>query len=348
MKEAQAKRRVTLQDVANYTGYSVTAVSRALRNMSDIGPEATASIKAAAARLGYVVNKTAAALRSGRTQILTVVLVNMTNPFFCVLTNLVQEVARQMGYSLIMVCSNNDPQLEHQLIEQAIERRSDGVLLFPTNNSGPSIEMLQRVGIPFVLLSHHMDGYQTDSVIIDDEQGAYLAVSHLIGAGCRKIAFLSGSSSVPSCRARKAGFLKACDKAGLPAENRRILPVEALQVEVVNLPQYRGELIQTLRSLREEGFTGLFIFCDSEAWRVMSVISRSEDLSTRDFSIASFDNIDGALVTPVPLCSVDCGLDTMAREGMALLHARIEGDTSPIKTILCPVSLVCRGSCHRR
>ena len=198
MSKQGAGKRVTLQDIARKTGYSLTAVSRALRNMSDIGAEATAYIQQTAREMGYVANQTAVALRYGRTNIITVIVVNLTNPYFSIMTNLIQLAAHEMGYSLIIVCSRDDPALEQQLIEQSIARRSDGVLLFPSRSSGRSIEMLQAAHVPFVLLSSALPPYQTDSVIIDDEQGGYIAGMHLLEAGCRKVAFLATSSSAPS------------------------------------------------------------------------------------------------------------------------------------------------------
>lgn len=82
MHHLGAAKRVTLQDIAKRTGYSLTAVSRALRNMSDISPEATSYIQKTAMEMGYVANQTAIALRYGRTNIITVIIVNLTNPFF--------------------------------------------------------------------------------------------------------------------------------------------------------------------------------------------------------------------------------------------------------------------------
>jgi len=111
MQHPSAGKRVTLQDIAKKTGYSLTAVSRALRNMSDIGPEATSYIQQTAKEMGYVANQTAVALRYGRTNIITVIVVNLTNPYFSIITNLIQLAAHEMGYSLIIVCSRDDPNL---------------------------------------------------------------------------------------------------------------------------------------------------------------------------------------------------------------------------------------------
>jgi len=339
-------RRVTLQDVAREAGYSVTAVSRALKDMPDIGPEAKARIRESAARLGYVANQTAVALRSGRTHMITVILANLVNPFFNQVTDFIQIAAQKLGYSLIILCSRDDQQTEMQLVEQIIASRTDGVLLFPTHRSGPAVERLQQAGIPTVLLCAELPPYRTDTVIIDDLRGVRQLVEHLYQAGCRKMAYLSSSNSSPSYEPRRQGFLDTCDALGIPEENRRICFLPFLFISAQRNQDEQNDVIELLRKLKREGFTGLFVFCDVEAMRVMNAIELAPDLSPKDFSIASIDNISEALISPIPLCSIDCGLEELGARSVELLISRIEGNDAPPQVIRCSTRLVCRGSCN--
>ena len=347
MKSSDHARRVTLQDIARRTGYSVTAVSRALRHKSDIGPEATAQIQQAAQEMGYVTNQTAVSLRYGRTNVITVLLVNLTNPYFSIMSNQLQIAAQEMGYSLVIVCSQDDPDLELELAEQAIARHSDGVMLFPTVHSGPAIDRLRAAGIPLVLLSSEMEPYQLDCVLPDDEAGAHLATLHLAQEGCRRLAFISSSNSAPSYLVRREGFLRACKELGLDESSHRICDIPDLHRFTTQYLAQPNPLTDQLIRLNEDGFDGLFVFCDAEAWRVMNAILLCPTLSQASFGIVGFDNVDGNLVTPTPLCSVDCDLGGLARQGIALLHQRIEGDQSPPLVIRMPVHIICRNSCCR-
>ena len=341
MSQSNGGRRVTLQDIARRTGYSITAVSRALRGMSDIGPDATERIKQVAQEMGYVANQTAVALRYGRTHIITLILVNITNPFFSIMTDLIQIAAQKAGYSLMILCSRDDPELELQQVDQAIARCVDGVLIFPTRQSGPAIERLRSAHMPFVLLSNCLAPDTADSVVCNDEAGAYLATRHLIEAGRSKLAYLASSDIALSHAPRMEGFLRACREAGLPQGAYLHLTVPSLS----RPSPWRSELEGELRKLKSNGFDGLFLYCDIEAWRVMSVLAQCEVLHPEDFGIVSFDNIDGALASPTPLCSVDCGLAEMAGRSVELLLSRLEGAQHPPQTITCPVSIVCRMSC---
>lgn len=348
MKFQAKSRRVTLLDVAREAGYSVTAVSRALKDMPDIGQQAKEKIRESAARLGYVANHTAVALRSGHTHMITVILANLVNPFFNQVTDFIQIAAQQQGYSLIIVCSRDSAQLEMQLVEQAIANRSDGVMIFPTKTSGPAIERLQKAGVPFVLLCCPLPPYVTDTVVIDDYNGVHQAVRHLVEAGCDKLAYLSSTNASPSYEPRLHGFLTACEHYGIGPENRRVHLQSFLFINAKKDEKERHATVDMLRELKREGFRGLFIFCDVEAMRVMSVIEQTPDLSQEDFSIVGFDNIEEALISPLPLCSVDCGLEEMANRSIALLLSRIEGDERPPQVIACPTRIVCRGSCYPR
>lgn len=183
-----------------------------------------------------------------------------------------------------------------------------------------------------------------DSVIIDDEQGGYIAGMHLMEAGCRKVAFLATSSSAPSYALRRKGFLRACDEAGIAPGDRFLCTFAYEDTDPGHSDP--DSLSVLLPRLKRKGVEGLFVFCDIEAWRIMASLQRSSQLSKEDFRMVSIDNIDSALVSPIPLCSVDCSLETMARRSIELLRDRIQGDDRPPQTIVCPVTLVCRNSCQ--
>lgn len=348
MNGNRGSKRVTLHDIAQRTGYSMTAVSRALRGKSDIGPEATAQIREAAREMGYVANQTAVSLRYGRSNIITLILAHMANPFFSVITDLLQIAAQEAGYSLMVFCSRGDAELELQQVREAIGRRVDGVLLFPTSQSGSSIELLHATGMPHVLLSANLEPGKTDCVTSDDEKGAYLAAMHLLEKGCHRLAFLSVNDDLPSYTPRREGFIRACDEAGLSEADRTCLclPELAECSSSETSFDWRAAIEKKILPLKQEGYDGLFIYCDYDAWHIVNVLKSSEKLSTDDFGIIGFDNIDGALSSPTTLCSVDTSLGEIAKQSISLLQTRINGSDEPPQTVVCPVSIVCKGSCR--
>ncbi len=345
MTTPRGEKRVTLQDIAAETGYSVNTVSRALRGKSDISPATIKYIRRTADRMGYSVNQIASSLRSGRTHIFAVILGGMTNPFYGIMADTIQNAAREKGYSLMIMCSREDPGIEMDLVEQAISRCVDGVLLFPTSGSGPTIERLKAARMPFVLMSRYLEGCGADAVVADEEEGGYLAARHLIDTGHRKLCFISSGTVVYSVDKRLRGFHRACDEMGIPVTDRSVFVSSSNITGHRESAAWQALLVEKLKSLKNAGFDGLFVFCDVEAWHTLSAMQRSGTIGRDDFGIVGFDNLEGFLSFPIPLCSIDCNFEFMARAGVKILRSRIHGDTQPPVRMVCPVSMVCRGSC---
>ncbi len=342
----RSERRVTLGDIAKETGYSINTVSRALRNKSDISPETIQSIRRTADRMGYSVNQIASSLRSGRTHIFAVILGGMTNPFYGIMADTIQNAAREKGYSLIIMCSRDDAELEFSLVEQAISRCVDGVLLFPTSKSRPTIQRLKAARMPFVLMSRYLSENEADCVVCDEFHGAYLATRHLIETGHRKLAFISSNNVLFSSDMRIRGFRHACEEARIPETDQCLFISARNIIDHDQMDAWYILLAEKLQSLKAQGFDGLFVFCDVEAWHVLSAMQKSAGLHRKDFGIVSFDNLEGNLSFPIPLCSIDSNFEQMAKAGVKILRDRIHGDTQPPIKVVCPVSLVCRKSCE--
>ena len=115
MIQNDKSRRCTLQDIADRTGYTVNTVSRALKNKSDISAATREYIRQAADEMGYIRNQMASSLRSGHTKTLGVVVGGMSNPYDGVMTDAIQNVAAEYGYSLFIFCSRDNPELELQV-----------------------------------------------------------------------------------------------------------------------------------------------------------------------------------------------------------------------------------------
>ena len=340
--------RVTLKDVAAVCGYTVNTVSRALRGDQRLSEATRERICAVARQMGYAPNQIASSLRSGRTRVFAVILGNMSNPFYGIMTDTIQDAALQAGYSVMIMCSRDDAESERQLAEQAIARRVDGILLFPTAESRPTVRRLREAGMPFVLMARCLAPGEADSVVCDEARGAYLATMHLVEHGSRRLAYVSGSTVVYSSEQRIRGFLEACADAGIPERDRRVCVMHDQPATHRSLSENVRLLVEKLRQLKAEGIDGLFIFCDVQAWHVLYTLQNAPDIGVDDFGIISFDNIEGALAFPIPLCSIGCDYAEMARQGIELLRARIHGDPRAPQTVVCPVHLVCRGSCKMR
>lgn len=328
------QERVTLQDIASATGLSVNSVSRALKNKSDISHATCEKVQRIAREMGYVRNTIASSLRSGRTRTVAVILGGMKNPYYALMADELQKCAFSMGYSLIILCSRDQPELELMAAETAVSRQVDGILLYPSNNSEKTEDFLKANGVPYILMSRYSGEPRTDTSVCDEEAGAYAVTNHLIQSHPGKYAFLAQYDIPFSTEKRIIGFLRACEENGIPEDDRRIKV------------SYTAEsmLEQTLCWYRE-GVHSLFCFCDMEAWSLIAMLQKNGIRVPKDMAIVGFDNIQGQYEFPVPLCSVGFDMQKMTREAFQLLVRRIHREELPWQHYVYPISLICRGSC---
>ncbi|MCR4876152.1 MAG: LacI family transcriptional regulator [Clostridiales bacterium] len=325
-------RPVTLHDIAVATGYTVNTVSRALKDKDDISRETRERIQKVARDMGYVRNYLASSLRSGRTRTLAMIAGSMINPFYAILADLIQREAVLLGYSLMILCSQDDPDTELQAVEMAISRRVDGVLITPCSFDSPGLSTLRNAGIPFVLLSRYDRGTRDDCVYCNDEEGGFLAGKHLIDAGHRKLAMLTYHQVAFSSRERFSGFRRACLEAGLPADDVFFACLEK-----------PSAILAQLEAWLRRGVTGLFSFCDVEAWQTITLLETAGYRVPGDLTVVGFDNILGYIRFPKPISSVDCHLKEEACAAIDLVRKRIHTPDLPPQQLCLPVSFVVRG-----
>lgn len=331
MKQS-APRPVTLQDIARATGFTVNTVSRALKNKDDISRETCARIQKVAAEMGYVRNYLASSLRSGRTRALAMIAGSMMNPFYAILAELLQQEAQRLGYSLAILGHRDDPAAEMDAVEMVLSRRVDGVLITPCSFDSPALSALRSSGVPYVLLSRYQKGTRDDCVYCNDEEGGYLAARHLIESGHRKLAMLTYHQVVFSSRERFSGFRRACTEAGLSENDVRFACLED-----------PAEILDCLRGWIAEGVTGLFSFCDVEAWNSITLLEGAGYKVPEDLTVVGFDNILGYIRFPKPISSVDCRLQEEACRAIDLIRKRIHDPDLPPQQVCLPVTFVRRG-----
>ena len=323
--------RVTLEDIARATGFTINTVSRALKNKDDISRQTCELIQQKAREMGYVRNYLASSLRSGRTRTLAMITGTMSNPFYAILADLLQEEAGKKGYGLMILCSRDDPETEAAAVEMAISRQVDGVLISPSAVDSPGLQMLRNSGLPFVLLSRYLRLEKDDSVIQDDEQGGYLAGRYLIEKGHRKMAYLSYRHVVYSTRTRGEGFRRACREAGIP-------DTDVFEAEVAG----DENILRQLKEWMEKGVTGFFAFCDVEAWSSLTLLEESGQTLPENLTFVGFDNILGYMHFPKPITSIDGNLREEARVAIEVLRNRIHDPSLPPQHRVIPVELVRR------
>ena len=337
MKSKRTDRRVTLKDIAKATGYTINTVSRSLNNKPDISPATRLKIQQAAREAGYIRNWIAGSLRTGRSNTIAVIVCDLSNPFFALMVADIEAAAAAFGYTVIVLCTHELQEKENNAIRVAIGRQVDGILLCPCQGSGDSLRMLEAAGLPYVLISRHFATQDTDALVCDEQRGGYLATLHLIQAGHRKLVYLSSFDRVSGIAERRAGFFLATREQGIPERDCLVFNHEE-----------GGKTAAFLKDCHAQGFTGIFAYCDMEAWKVISCLLKLGLHVPEDLAFTGYDNIQGKLGFPFSLCSVDGSLQDICKASVSLLDEKINGNARLRGLTMFPVSLVCRGSCGCR
>jgi LacI family transcriptional regulator len=327
-------KQVTLRDIADSLGLSVNTISCALKNRNSIAPETVKKIKGKAAELGYIPNSIASSMRTGYTKTIAIILGDIANAYFSIMVKELERNIRAQGYTAIILVTDEDAELEDEAIQTAISKNVDGIFLFPTCRTETGINLMRKVGIPFVLIGRRLKDSRMDYIVSDDVTGGYIATKYLLDKGHRKILHFAGPDCVSSAFERKQGYLKAVKEARLSFKNDWIVPCD------ITVGDESDSLIRNILTRRPE-FRAVFTYNDIIAFRIFR-IAREMDLEVPD--MVGYDNIQSKIDLGFVLPSVNIHKSKMAEQAAACLfsHIRRQGKKDEYLNEVVPVELVCR------
>jgi LacI family transcriptional regulator len=210
------RRMTTIQDIAHELGLSAMTVSRALNHHPDVKTETRQRILDLAAQRRYRPNRWARSLVTRKSQIIGVVIPDISHSFFSEITRGVQDVIEQRGYNLMLCHSHADAHRELQEIDSLVGSRVEGLIVASQQrmDSPEAFVELEQQGVPFVLIDRFFSNYDCAHVVVDDGRVAELAVEHLIALGHRDIGHIAGPQ-LSSSLLRTAGYRATLKKHGL-------------------------------------------------------------------------------------------------------------------------------------
>jgi len=223
------RTKYTMRDVARLAGVSTSTVSAVINETVVVSPDRKKRVQNAMVALDYHPDEVARSLKTGKTNVIGVVIPDITNSFYPEVIRGVEEAARQAGYGVLLCDSNEDAQDEAKHLAMLSARRVDGVLLACCANSIGFDAMIRR-RFPIVFVDRIPPGTVGNSVSSDNVEAGHAAVKHLIGLGHERIAMLTGDLEMSPHRDRLEGFRKAMQESNLPIRDEYLVGVE-VQIE---------------------------------------------------------------------------------------------------------------------
>ena len=284
-------RPITLKDMALQLNTSVATISRALKEKPDISPEMRAKVKALAAELKYQPNPIALNLKYHKTQTIAIVIPKVVHFMFSTMISGVLEEAERCGYNVLICESNQKYDREVRIVNDLMKGRVDGIIICFSNQtrSFGHVEQVLNAAIPLVMLDKSTNMLSADQVVVDDYQGAYQAVVHLLEQGYRRIAHINGNETLHHSAARKSGYLDALQAYGIPFEQELLYLAEEFTIEegAILAQEMFSETkrADAVFSISDEILIGVHQYCKAKQLRI------PEDVGMVGFSDSTYASI---------------------------------------------------------
>jgi len=210
-------RRPTRDDVAKRAGVSSAVVSYVLNGgPKPVAEEKRERVLAAVEELGYLPNEIARSLAGQATQSIGVIAPTLANPVWATLAMGVSDVISPHDYLMIVCDVEDQSDLDQRYAQMMVSKRVDGVILVPTANTRSTLAILDRAGIPTIVVEQDVEG--TPCVIVDAPDSGYRVTQHLIELGHTRIAILREHRSSLDSWKRYLGYERALKEAGLAVD----------------------------------------------------------------------------------------------------------------------------------
>jgi DNA-binding LacI/PurR family transcriptional regulator len=264
-----------------------------------------------------------------------------SNPFFAEVARTIEDAGFAEGYSVVLCNSDLSAVKQETYIDVLLAKRVDGLILastglIPTVDRDAAVGRIVDAGMPCVVVDRDLGEMPVDQVLIDNDQGGYLAAEHLIDLGHRHIACLAGPSDVTPSAGRIAGFRRALADAGL-------------DVAAEGLMRGNGRPdggAAAMQQLLEQGsdVTAVFAFNDQMAIGVIGALQRAGLRVPEDISVVGFDDIPQSAAIFPALTTVAQPIAEMGTTGVRLLLDRIARRDAPRRRVQLATRLVVRES----
>ena len=271
-------KRITMRELAQITGTSVSTVSKALNNSTEVSETTRRRIMEAARARHYRSPQMDCSALGEHQQIIGFLVPDVSNPYFARLWRGVEDIARAHDYSVVACHTGEDAKLEEEQLGRVQRLNVAGLIAVPICE-----EAYRNVSIPYLFVSRCSAAYNEVSYVINnDVRGAYLAANYLLEQGKKNIYFLSGPENISIASSRTQGIQMAFREKNLPFQKSHIL------YDNLQFKDGRRALERILKVCRPP--FGVFCSSDIVAIGVLSAARNWGYKIPEDISIVGYDN----------------------------------------------------------
>jgi LacI family transcriptional regulator len=332
---APLRARATIGEVAALAGVSPTTVSHVFSGRRLVSESTRERVLEAVRELGYRPNNVARNLRTRRSRMVAVIVPDITNPFYGVLTRGLADALQGADYATFVCNTDGTVEREERFLQDVLDRGVDGVVMAAVNVADQSLLAVVETGTPLVCVGTANGDPRIDRVVADDESGSRAVTQHLLQAGARRVAMIQGPSH--SGEVRVEGYRNALRQAGKRFRRDFVAHGDWTR-------QGGHDAMMSLMSVKPRPDA---VFCANDLMAIGAMDAAHElDLAVPgDVALAGFDDVEAATLIRPPLTTVrNPSYDTGMAAGRLLL-SRISGEyTGGQRVVVLPCPLVVRES----
>jgi LacI family transcriptional regulator len=333
-----SRAKATIFDIAREAGVSKSTVSLVLQGSGLIRPETAVKVRKAIEDVGYVYNRGAANLRKAHSNVIGMVINDLTNPFFAELAVGMERVFQSAGIVPFIANTAENPVRQEEVLKSLMEQGVAGLIVSPARGTTPgAFRRLETAGVPVVFAMRRLPESRIPVIAPDNHRGAYLAAAHLIGKGHRRLVFFGGTSDLVVYQERLGGFREACETLGIAARDTLVVEGETSR---------RGGIacLETALAMVEPP-TAALCFNDAVAFGVMLALRKRGLEPGPDFAVVGFDDVVEAEHYMPALTSVSVDTAGLGERAAHVMLKMIQSRTTRAEDHIGAVNLVVRESC---
>lgn len=330
-------KKVTMQDIANKAGVSKATVSMVLNKKdNNISAPTKEKILKIVKELNYIPNSIARSLSTKRSGTIGIMLPDITNPFFAEMSRAIEDAANELEYNVIFCNSDNEISKEEKYIQLLISKLVDGVIFIAGGNSDKSIDVLNKNGIPFVLVDRYIRGYENYyGVYSENKEGISIGIDYLVEKNNKKIIFVSGNPDIEISNHRLQGYIDSMTKHGL-YDSSLVFESD------FTLDGGKNVTEKILNSVQD--FDAIFYSNDIMALGGMKILNRRGYSVPDDINIMGFDNIQLSQFVEPELTTIGQPIYIMGKKSCETLISLIQGNSVKKKIIKFKPELIKRNT----
>lgn len=335
------KKKISIHDIAAALNLSVATISFVLNGKAEekkISEDVRRRVSEYIKKVGYQPNMIAKSLRTGKTNVIGMLVEDLSDPFFSSISRGIETIAYNHKYKIFFASTENETEKTKTLIKVFRERQVDGYIIAPPPGVEDEIKALMDDNVPVILFDRYLPSLTTSTVIIDNFSGSYLAVKHLRENGFSNIAFITLNSEQTQMQARLQGYIKAIEESGCN-------PIVAKLPYKLSHPMSAEKLVQEV--IKKHDKADAIIFATN--YLTINGLKAIRDLGLAipdDLAVIGFDdNTHFNLFSP-SITAVAQPIEEIAQEVVQqLLNALSnERESKKRRMVMLPVKLIVRNS----